>query len=292
MAFQESAQSFAALLKNFRDSSVHISCVANTLYAHESSKRPSLNDATQTCEELKLDILETHFRSMKNDYKEKQTQLLSKMNEGKSLTPDEEDWLDGKGNLIEAELLIDRLRALSSTSGDETACFNSENIDTFLEIYEFQAIGSIIDKRCSKKKEDEEKQNPVPIQKINSEKKKQKASETASTTSRISNASYSEKVQVLDWYHKNGKNQTKTALHFASVLPHLKIKQPLLSKWLKSEEDIRAKHQESSHDSTKRIRTLTYPKVEEALSEWMTQAIHYSLPLSGEILKEKWQDFA
>ena len=32
MAFQESAQSFAALLKNFRDSSVHISCVANTLY--------------------------------------------------------------------------------------------------------------------------------------------------------------------------------------------------------------------------------------------------------------------
>ncbi|POW11666.1 hypothetical protein PSTT_05117 [Puccinia striiformis] len=38
--------------------------------------------------------------------------------------------------------------------------------------------------------------------------------------------------------------------------------------------------------------TLAYPKVEAALSEWMTQAIHYGIPVSGEILKENWRDFA
>ena len=55
--------------------SVHISCVGNTLYAHETSKQPSLNDANQTCEELKLNALEHHFSSMKVKYKEKQTDL-------------------------------------------------------------------------------------------------------------------------------------------------------------------------------------------------------------------------
>ncbi|KAI7951847.1 hypothetical protein MJO28_007531 [Puccinia striiformis f. sp. tritici] len=65
-----------------------------------------------------------------------------------------------------------------------------------------------------------------------------------------------------------------------------------LSKWLKAEDSIGAKHQESSHDATKRIQTLTYPKFEAALSEWMTQAVHYSLHITGEIIKEKWQDFA
>ncbi|KNF04227.1 hypothetical protein PSTG_02577 [Puccinia striiformis f. sp. tritici PST-78] len=38
--------------------------------------------------------------------------------------------------------------------------------------------------------------------------------------------------------------------------------------------------------------TLAYPKVEAALSEWMTQAIHYGIPVSGEILKENWREFA
>ncbi|KNZ50929.1 hypothetical protein VP01_416g4 [Puccinia sorghi] len=41
---------------------------------------------------------------MKDSYKERQTQLISKMNEGKVLTPDEESWLDRKGNLTESEL--------------------------------------------------------------------------------------------------------------------------------------------------------------------------------------------
>ncbi|KAI7958282.1 hypothetical protein MJO29_006499 [Puccinia striiformis f. sp. tritici] len=350
MAFQEAAQSFVELLRKLCDSSLHISCVANTLYAHEEPRRPSLNDATKACEELKMDVLENHFRLMKVEYKERQSQLTAKMNKGLSLTADEEEWIDGKGNLIDGELLIGRLSALASASGNESIHLNSDNVKTFSEIHDFHPKKStkLPDrKKIAAKKNDKpektntEKQkvltsgkdsstkksaiqsnkdssvkesvipptNVIPkdsgeIQtviaaKVNSsdkqssvQKSKRKSADLAHSSSQISNASYAEKVQVLDWHHKNGKNQTKTSAHFQKIFPLLKIKQPLLSKWLKAEDTIRAKHQESSHDATKRIRTLTYPKVEAALSEWMTQAVHYSLPITGEIIKEKWRDFA
>ncbi|KAI9600899.1 hypothetical protein H4Q26_000693 [Puccinia striiformis f. sp. tritici PST-130] len=100
MAFQDATQSFVELLRQLRESSLHISCVANTLYAHEGSTQPSLNDATKACEELKLDILENHFGLMKVKYKGRQSQLTAKMNRGESLTADEEEWLDGEGNLL------------------------------------------------------------------------------------------------------------------------------------------------------------------------------------------------
>ncbi|POW08576.1 hypothetical protein PSHT_09490 [Puccinia striiformis] len=262
MAFQDATQSFVELLRQLRESSLHISCVANTLYAHEGSTQPSLNDATKACEELKLDILENHFGLMKVKYKGRQSQLTAKMNRGESLTADEEEWLDGEGNLVSGELLISRLSTISSASGDQSICLSSDD----------KAIPT--DNGSSMKKST----NPIK--------------ESSLEKSAISNASYAEKVQVLDWHHKNGKNQTKTCKYFKNIFPQLKIEQPLLSKWLKAEDSIREKHQQSSHNATNGSETLAYPKVEAALSEWMTQAIHYGIPVSGEILKENWRDFA
>ncbi|KAI9601284.1 hypothetical protein H4Q26_001098 [Puccinia striiformis f. sp. tritici PST-130] len=296
MAFQEAAQSFVELLRKLCDSSLHISCVANTLYAHEEPRRPSLNDATKACEELKMDVLENHFRLMKVEYQERQSQLTAKMNKGLSLTADEEEWIDGKGNLIDGELLIGRLSALASASGNELIHLNSDNVKTFSEIHEFHPKKSTklpdrkkiaakkndkpektntekqkvltSGKDCSTKKsaiqsnkDSSVKKSVIPptnvipkdsgeIQtviaaKVNSsdkqssvQKPKRKSADLAHSSSQISNASYAEKVQVLDWHHKNGKNQTKTSAHFQKIFPLLKIKQPLLSKWLKAEDTI------------------------------------------------------
>ncbi|KAH9467072.1 hypothetical protein Pst134EA_000885 [Puccinia striiformis f. sp. tritici] len=138
MAFQDATQSFVELLRQLRESSLHISCVANTLYAHEGSTQPSLNDATKACEELKLDILENHFGLMKVKYKGRQSQLTAKMNRGESLTADEEEWLDGEGNLVSGELLISRLSTISSASGDQSICLSSDDVKTFFEINNFR----------------------------------------------------------------------------------------------------------------------------------------------------------
>ncbi|PBK95104.1 hypothetical protein ARMGADRAFT_904611, partial [Armillaria gallica] len=53
-------------------------------------------------------------------------------------------------------------------------------------------------------------------------------------------------IKVLDWYHQNGKNQSKTAKHFAAIYPNLKIKQPLVSAWIKDEQKWREEYAKSS----------------------------------------------
>ena len=49
------------------------------------------------------------------------------------------------------------------------------------------------------------------------------------------NATLAQCIEVLDWHHQNGKNQSATAQHFAHKYPNLQIKQPLVSAWVKEE---------------------------------------------------------
>jgi hypothetical protein len=51
-------------------------------------------------------------------------------------------------------------------------------------------------------------------------------------------ATLTEKVQIMDWYHSNGKNQTTTIAHFfSSSFPTLS--QSSLSRWLQKEQLLR-----------------------------------------------------
>ncbi|KAF8221229.1 hypothetical protein L208DRAFT_1155689, partial [Tricholoma matsutake] len=49
------------------------------------------------------------------------------------------------------------------------------------------------------------------------------------------NATLAQHIKILDWHHKNGQNQSEMAHHFDSIYPNLKIKQPLVSSWIKEE---------------------------------------------------------
>ncbi|KAH9449552.1 hypothetical protein KEM48_006677 [Puccinia striiformis f. sp. tritici PST-130] len=264
---------------------VHLSCVANSLYAHELPDRPSLDDATKSLEDIKLKSLERSFEKMKTKYKKKQDLLQSRMKEGKSLTDEEEEWLDSEGNLIDGVLLMDKICSLPFPSGTKVLALKSTEIKTFLQILEFCfQLAATEEKKASENKRVKDIQAPKnrpnnvdkskkpaskaadkpvrpkpvhakPATKAE-ESKKQKQKEETSTTSKISNASNAEKVKVLDWHHKNRKNQSKTAVHFADIYPHWKIKQPLISKWLKDEESIQSKDIQKSNPSSKQIQLL------------------------------------
>ncbi|KAF8223875.1 hypothetical protein L208DRAFT_1198260, partial [Tricholoma matsutake] len=49
------------------------------------------------------------------------------------------------------------------------------------------------------------------------------------------NATLTQQIEILDWHHQHGRNQTATANHFAPIYPNLKIKQPLILSWVKDE---------------------------------------------------------
>ena len=53
------------------------------------------------------------------------------------------------------------------------------------------------------------------------------------------NATLAHRIEILDWHHKNGKNQTQTAKHFDKIYPNLMLQQPLISSWVKNEEKWR-----------------------------------------------------
>jgi len=53
------------------------------------------------------------------------------------------------------------------------------------------------------------------------------------------NATLAQRIEILNWHHKNGQNQMATAKHFDPIYPNLQIKQPLVSSWLKFEAEWR-----------------------------------------------------
>jgi hypothetical protein len=313
--------SFVQLLK--RDGPLHLTLIGNIVHLHLTPKQPSLDDATEEDENLELHKLEAHFKKMKGDYKLRQDSLIKKMNQNQSLTTEEEEWLNGQGNLIEEQMLIEKIKSLKNKSN---LTLNSDDARSLKHICEYVSESGKKEKENPKKlkktsdikiendkkrkasKSDvlasngknnsdifacNKKKKSLDTPTSTSNKKKQKSSSNSrATDSKIKIATYAQKVEVLDWYHKNGKNQTNTAKHFSAVYPELNIKQPLLSKWLKSEDTIWSKENQSAHSSTRKIRQLSYPKVESALAEWMTQAIHCNMTITGNVLKVKWRDFA
>ena len=54
------------------------------------------------------------------------------------------------------------------------------------------------------------------------------------------NAMNKQRTEILDWYHRNRKNQSLTARHFNEIYPSPHIKQPLISSWVKDEAEWHA----------------------------------------------------
>lgn len=72
------------------------------------------------------------------------------------------------------------------------------------------------------------------------------------------NATLEQRIEILNWYHANGRNQSKTAKHFDALYPNLRIKQPLVSSWVKEESRWREEW-ENSHASRTAKRTRHIP---------------------------------
>ena len=70
--------------------------------------------------------------------------------------------------------------------------------------------------------------------------KKSKATKSTLKTDGLSRkvATVAQKVEVIEWYHANGRNQSKMAKHFDAKWPELGVKQPKVSDWVKKEKDI------------------------------------------------------
>ena len=111
---------------------------------------------------------------------------------------------------------------------------------------------------------------------------------------RKENATLAQKIEILDWYHVNGKSQQKTAEHFDTIYPNLWLKQPKMSEWCRDESRFRAEYERGSGAdcSAKRIHQMQHPEVTEMLDLWVSKVMAHVIILTGEILHQKWRVFA
>ena len=52
---------------------------------------------------------------------------------------------------------------------------------------------------------------------------------------RKENATLAQCIEILKWFHEKSRNQSKNVHHFDSIYPNLKLKQPIISDWVKNE---------------------------------------------------------
>lgn len=107
------------------------------------------------------------------------------------------------------------------------------------------------------------------------------------------NATLAQRIEILDWHKENGRNQSKTARHFNTIYPNLKLKQPIISDWAKNEKKWRERWDgEKLEQGAKRMRQTQHPEITEMLDLWVSQAMKNEIIVTGEVLRQKWRAFA
>ncbi len=135
-----------------------------------------------------------------------------------------------------------------------------------------------------------EKKAKAPQKKLN-----EQTTVMAPVFTKKENSTLAQRIEILDWYHKNRKNQTATAQHFSPLYPNLKLKQPLISSWVKEEPKFRKQWEKTNHQSdrkTKRVRQTEHPEISEMMYLWVSKAMGDGILLTGEVLRQKWNAFA
>ena len=123
-----------------------------------------------------------------------------------------------------------------------------------------------------------------------------KADQPAPVFTKKENATLAQRIEILDWHHQNKQSQVKTAAHFDKIYPNLKLKQPIISDWIKNEQMWRerwAANQEIGREGqVKRAKQTEHPTVTEMLELWVAKAMQDGVRLTGEVIQQKWVHFA
>jgi Tc5 transposase DNA-binding domain len=118
------------------------------------------------------------------------------------------------------------------------------------------------------------------------------------------NATIAQRIEILDWYHKHSgpkKSQVKTAAHFDKIYPNLRLKQLIISDWVRNEmkwNEMKWQKEWTDQQSLgkaanlKHMKQTEHPQVNEMLELWVAKAMRDGVRVMGEVLQQKWHKFA
>ncbi|KAJ7803292.1 hypothetical protein B0H14DRAFT_3884152 [Mycena olivaceomarginata] len=186
-----------------------------------------------------LEVLKQGFRALKKHISPRKEALEKRLAENESMTSDDERWLDGEGNVCDEEWALKDLETASDYERGWSRLNAAQKkgvkrLKDFAEAAQKKLAPAAAAKPSAKRKCPD---HPiiVPAGKTPGKKKI-----TPPTFQKKELATLEQRIEILDWYHANGKNQSKTAKHFDPIYPNLCIKQPLVSSWVNKEQEWRA----------------------------------------------------
>ncbi|KAJ3717029.1 hypothetical protein C8R42DRAFT_724670 [Lentinula raphanica] len=201
-----------------------------------------------------LEILEKGLTTLKNWVEARWKDLTAWLGHKEMLTDGEERWLDNEGNTVDEEKLVDKLRDAASYKDalQRLSVMEKETVKKLREL-----AGADLKPAGNKRKRPENVKRP----------EKSKPQDPVFT--KKENSTLAQRIEILDWFHGNGRNQSQTALYFDRLYPNLRIKQPLVSRWVKNEARIRAQYEQDSINASrsKRICQTQHPEVTEITSK-------------------------
>ncbi|VDB94719.1 unnamed protein product [Peniophora sp. CBMAI 1063] len=216
-----------------------------------------------------LAAIKAGLSALKSKTQIKENELLNRLNSNEKISSSEETWLDQEANHVDEEALVNTLETASDFERALTR-LNTREKKMVEELVKEGGDGKGASSSESGEAVADRRKRPTKCKAP--EKKSESTPSTPSIFTRKENASLEQCIEILDWHHTNGKNQSKTAKHFAPIYLNLCIKQSLISAWLKDETKWRQHWAESeaSHNAdhakrAKRARQVEHPEVDEML---------------------------
>jgi hypothetical protein len=253
-----------------------------------------------------IKVLKKGLVKLQGQIREWKATLEAELKAGQLISEADQDWLDGEGNLIDEERVVEIL--------DNASDYNQslDRLDSQAKkiVEKLQKLAGNDGKDVSSKKQKHKAFEIFMIQVyiiLNLLSAGPAANVTPAFTGgqkakpsgivgsqKKENVTLQQRIEILDWHHSNGAVQRWTAVHFNLIYPNLWIKQPLISSWVKDEAKWWAEYELSTNSahSAKRICQTQHPEVTEMLDLWVSKAMADKLLLMGKVLFQKWKLFA
>ncbi|KAJ7798122.1 hypothetical protein B0H14DRAFT_3492881 [Mycena olivaceomarginata] len=221
-----------------------------------------------------LEVLKQGFRALKKHISPRKEALEKRLAENESMTSDDERWLDGEGNVCDEEWALKDLETASDyeRGWSRLNAAQKKGVKRLKDFAEAAQKSWHPPRRPNQAPNENVRSWPMPCLNSAGEhepdvgpdhpiivpagKTPGKKKITPPTFQKKELATLEQRIEILDWYHANGKNQSKTAKHFDPIYPNLCIKQPLVSSWVNKEQEWRATYvnHDGAAQKVKRLR--------------------------------------
>ena len=230
------------------------------------------------------------LKKLESQHQEKKEKLLALLRVKKAISKEDQNWLDGAANLVD-EVCI--LEALEKAPDYKTGLGKLSPSDWMV----VEALKKLRDWEQSVQVERKwkcechishcmpaEKRSDTPLMTTNSGLESSKVpgimkGSLKNVTGGVNKkqvqeqATVKQRIEILNWYHKNGQKQLLKAQHFDKIYPELCLKQPLICSWVKDEAKWHAGYaaEDGVAHSAKWACKTCHPEVTEMMDLWVVQ---------------------